>query len=613
MRVAPAWVLVWTAALSSLIALAQNMVEPDPPAIEPAGQQADTMLSPEVDAAALQDVDEEDEILNYRPMFEAIGLDVTDEELELMAESAAANLADYVEIRGVELGPDVAPWDPTMLPRLAPEARVRRAIHGALPLLQTPSATAADADAPLWTLSIAEMGAKLRAGEISVVELTRAHLDHLAAIDRDLACVITMLDERALAQAKVLDDEIARGAWRGPLHGIPWGAKDLLAVAGAPTTWGAEPFREQRFDTDAEVVQRLDAAGAVLIAKLTLGALAMGDVWFGGRTNSPWNLKAGSSGSSAGSAAAVSAGGVAFALGSETLGSLMSPSVRCGVSALRPTFGRISRVGAMPLSWSMDKLGPMARTVQEAMLVMDVIAGPGSNPAALADSGLVWSAWQPDERPLATTMEVPLLRVGLLKGDALAVEIVDELEARLPEGVLLQRIELPTLPLTPMPSNALVITLSAEAAASFDAITRDGRDDLLVSQSASSWPNLFRTSRLIPAVEYLQAMRARSLLTQEMQALFNKVDVIVHSPFVGDLLTVSNLTGHPAVVMPVLREGAARPRAISMTAGLGDDAFLARVAAVWQRQAPRVFPPAFARESPADRAPKDAASASDDE
>ena len=599
MRAAPAWVLVWTAALSSLFALAQNVIEPDPePVPAPQGH-------------PLQ-ADDDEGVLDYGPLFAAIGLDMTDEELEQMVESAAANLSDYVEIRGVELGPNVAPWDPTMLPRLAPEARVRRAIYGALPDLQTPSASPSLQGAPLWTLSIAEMGAKLRAGEISVVELTRAHLDHLIAIDRELACVITLLEARAMAQAEVLDAEIARGAWRGPLHGIPWGAKDLLAVAGAPTTWGAEPFREQRFDTDAEVVERLDAAGAVLLAKLSLGALAMGDVWFGGRTNSPWNPKAGSSGSSAGSAAAVSAGGVAFAIGSETLGSLMSPSVRCGVSSLRPTFGRVSRVGAMPLSWSMDKLGPMARTIQEAMLVMDVIAGPGSNPAALADSGLVWSAWQPDERPLATTMEVPLLRVGLLKGDALAVEIADELEARLPEGVLMQRIELPTLPLAPMPSNALVITLSAEAAASFDALTRDGRDDMLVSQAANSWPNVFRTSRLIPAVEYIQAMRARSLLTEQMQGLFDQVDVIVHSPFVGDLLTVTNLTGHPALVMPVLRAGAPRPRAISMTAGLGDEALLARVAAVWQRAAPRVFPPAFASPKALDPAPEDAPGALDD-
>jgi len=421
--------------------------------------------------------------------------------------------------------------------------------------------------------TIREIGELLRQRKITSLALTRMYLNRLKRYDSKLHFVITLTEERALAQAKKADEEIAAGKYRGPLHGIPWGAKDLLAVKGYPTTWGAGGFEKQNFDEDATVVQRLDAAGAVLVAKLSLGALAMGDKWFGGRTRNPWNAAQGSSGSSAGPASAVAAGCVGFAIGSETLGSISSPCTRCGATGLRPTFGLVPRTGAMALSWTMDKLGPIARGVQDCSLILEAISGPDGEDIS---AGAI--------RYDAASVDWRKLRIGYLKSEFDPAEPVKPEEAKEAEsadekkkredrnakaeldrarrvydqhydlaaleklramGVNLIPVELPR----GLHYGAMTPLLTVEAAAAFDALTRSGRDKLLTEQSAEDWPNAFRVARLYPAVEYIQANRARTLAVQRMSALFEQVDVIV-TPTTGLQLVVTNLTGHPALILP---------------------------------------------------------------
>ena len=417
---------------------------------------------------------------------------------------------------------------------------------------------------------IEELGAMLRGGALSCVELTQWALEELGRVDATLHCSITLLPERALEQARLLDEELAAGRDRGPLHGIPWGAKDLLAVAGAPTTWGATPFREQVLDLDATAVTRLDEAGAVLVAKLTLGALAMGDRWYGERTRNPWNPERGSSGSSAGSASAVSAGVLPFALGSETLGSIVSPCTRCSVTGLRPTFGRVSRHGAMALSWSMDKIGPIARSVRDAGLVLAAIAGPdGLDPSVSAD-------------PLVDPRLLPAraVRIGVparaFREGGRWESVLVELEE---QGHELVEIALPELPI-----DGILISLMAEAAAAFDELTRSGMDDSLVDQGRQAWPNLFRAARFLPAVEYVNAQRQRTLLCRAMDDVFDEVDLLVHPPYASNLLTITNLTGHPTVVAPIAaREEGEQPPTVCFTGRLYDEGRLLEVVERWQR------------------------------
>ena len=393
--------------------------------------------------------------------------------------------------------------------------------------------------------------------------------------------MITLTEERALKQAAAMDAELAAGKYRGPLHGIPWGAKDLLAVQGYPTTWGAAGYEQQTFPEDAEVVKRLDAAGAVLVAKLALGALAQGDLWgypagsgkAGGRCRNPWNPKQGSSGSSAGSASATAAGCVAFALGTETLGSISSPSTRCGVTGLRPTFGFVPRTGAMALSWSMDKIGPICRAVEDCALVLSVITGQDQKDLSVQPAAFNWDArfdWKrlrvgylksafdaptlPElKAPTAggdAEMEAYKRRVARVQGQtARAAYDLKYATAALAVvrgkmGVTLIPVEMPKLPF-----QAMVPVLEAEGAAAFDELTRGGKDKLLAGQDPFDWPNNFRVARFYPAVDYLQAMRARTLAIQAMHELFGQVDVIV-TPSQGVQLTATNLTGYPAVIVP---------------------------------------------------------------
>lgn len=391
--------------------------------------------------------------------------------------------------------------------------------------------------------TVGQLGELIRTKQISSVELTRFFLNRLKTYDPTLHCVITLTEELALSQAKRADDELKAGKYRGPLHGIPYGAKDLLAKKGYKTTWGAAPYKDQTLDLDATVIQRLEKAGAVLCGKMTLGALAMGDVWYGGMTRNPWSTTAGSSGSSAGSASSVSAGLLPFAIGTETLGSIVSPSTVCGTTGLRPTFGRVSRHGAMALSWSMDKIGPITRSVEDCALVFNAIYGPdGNDPTVMA---------APFRYAPLTTLKG--MRVGYVKkafesnypnraNDSLTLQTLRKL------GAELVPFDLPT----GVPAGRISFLLSVEAAASFDELTRSGRDDLLVRQGKGAWPNAFRSARFVPAVEYIQANRARTKLINEMAAQLKaaKVDVYVSPAYAGGNLTLTNLTGHPCVVLP---------------------------------------------------------------
>jgi Asp-tRNA(Asn)/Glu-tRNA(Gln) amidotransferase A subunit family amidase len=351
-----------------------------------------------------------------------------------------------------------------------------------------------------------------------------------------------MTEDLALRQARRADAEMKRGLYRGPLHGIPWGAKDLLAEDEYKTTWGAMPYQDQHLDYDATVVQRLEEAGAVLMAKLTLGALAQGDVWFGGRTRNPWNTEQGSSGSSAGPASATVAGLVGFSIGSETLGSIVSPSTRCGATGLRPTFGRVSRAGAMALSWSMDKLGPICRTVEDCALVLEAIYGPDGKDPTVVETPYVWDA----SVPLTT------LRIGYVRSAFEDTEAnTHEFDAPAPDvlrglGADLIPIEMPS----DLPISAMRIILTAEAGAAFDDLTRSGRDDMLVRQTRGAWPTTFRMARMIPAVEYIQANRVRTILMGEMEAALAGIDVFITPSYANNVLLITNLTGHPAVTVP---------------------------------------------------------------
>ena len=461
------------------------------------------------------------------------GLSFTDAERELMLDGLRGAVEDYRAIREQELPNHIPPavsFDPQLSGQPAPVMPSRIPASWKPGTLERPQT-----DEDLAFLSLPELSALLKSRKVTSAELTELYLGRLKKYDPVLECVVTLTEERARRQARAADAELDAGYWRGPLHGIPWGAKDLLNVDGYPTTWGAEPYRNQELEPDAEVVRRLDAAGAVLVAKLTLGALAYGDVWFGGRTNNPWNIERGSSGSSAGPGAAVSAGLVGFAIGSETLGSIVSPSTRNGVTGLRPTFGRVSRSGAMALSWSMDKLGPMCRSAGGCALVFDAIHG--HDPA--------------EPTTVTTSFEWPLRRtVGDIRLGVLHNAFSRPQDAAVPEvfrnsGMATKSVRFPDIDPSP-----LILILYTEAAAAFDELTRSDQDDQMVRQGANAWPSLFRQYRFIPAVEYINANRIRTRLMREMQTLFSDIDVLVMPSFGNRGLSVSNLTGHPCVTVP---------------------------------------------------------------
>jgi Asp-tRNA(Asn)/Glu-tRNA(Gln) amidotransferase A subunit family amidase len=536
-----------------------------------------------------------DEMIDQAAVLAGVG-PFTAEQKKMMTDGLVDQNGSMKAIRRLKLPNSVAPafvfhpLPPARLPAKESEFSQRNEDFGP----GTPCSVAPARTEDLAFASIAELGQLLKSCKITSLALTQMFLARLKRYDPELHFSITLTEERALAQAKKADEEIAAGKYRGPLHGIPWGAKDLLAVKGYPTTWGAGGFEHQMLDDDATVVQRLDAAGAVLVAKLTLGALAMGDKWFGGRTRNPWNPRQGSSGSSAGPASAVSAGCVAFAIGSETLGSISSPSTRCGVTGLRPTFGFVPRTGAMALSWTMDKLGPIGRSAQDCALVLNAIYGPDGKDASAHPADFRWDS----------AMDWKKLRIGYLKSgfdapkalkleEGKAGEPAQEQKAREERnkgmkadrerrdydrrfdvaaldklrgmGVDLIPVELPRLPY-----GAMTPLLTAEAAAAFDDLTMSGRDALLTEQGVEDWPNAFRTARFYPAVEYIQANRARTLAVEQVSALFENVDVIV-TPTNGTQLVATNLTGHPALIVPNGLRGNDAPRPPSVDDGNNDD------------------------------------------
>ena len=531
--------------------------------------------APRSDAPPAAPDEQQAELEALRSAAALIGLEYTDAELRQVAPSVKEQLASYRRLWKLTLDNSEAPalsFSP-LLPGIAPviwqSPDPVAPPHGAELRVPDPAPQRpADLLELAWA-DIPTLAALIRSRKVTCVELAELSLARLEALDGTLHCVVELTRTRALAQARALDQELAEGHWRGPLHGIPWGAKDLFAVRGTRTTWGAAPFEDQRIERDAAVVKRLDEAGAVLVAKLTLGALAQGDVWFGGKTRNPWKPEQGSSGSSAGPASAVAAGCVPFAIGSETLGSIVSPSARCGNSSLRPTFGRVSRDGAMALSWSMDKLGPLCRSVEDAALVFAAIQGPdGRDPTVR-------------EFPFALPAEVDLdgWRVGYLPG---AFEERPELADVLPQledlGVELVPIELPR----EIPVRPLIVMLSAEAAASFDELTRDGRDDELVEQGPNAWPNSFRAARFVPAVEYIRADRLRRRLMLQMHDALADVDLYVHPPFGDGSLSITNLTGQPTVIAPAGFREDGTPFSICFTGKLYDEARLLAAARAWQ-------------------------------
>lgn len=513
------------------------------------------------------------------------GLEFTDEEREAMVRGLNQNLQAYEALRAHPIPNEVPPamhFDP-VLPSMEVPVETAPFRPSRVPGVKAPEKLEEVAFWPVTHLS--EL---IRSRQITSLALTRMYLDRLKRHGPTLECVVTLTEERALAQARRADEEIAQGRYRGPLHGIPWGGKDLLAVRGYPTTWGAKPYEDQVINADASVVERLDAAGAVLVAKTTLGALAMGDVWFGGRTRNPWDLEQGSSGSSAGSASSTVAGLVGFSIGSETLGSIVSPATRCGATGLRPTFGRVSRAGAMALSWSMDKLGPLCRSVEDCALVLDAIHGADGKDPTARTVPFNWDAGKP----------LSEIRIGYLKsafeeedGRYHAFD-VQALEALRGLGVSPIPVELPG----DYPMGALRIILNAEAAAAFDDLTRSGRDDLLTRQDAGAWPNSFRRARMIPAVEFLQANRVRTMVMGALDAALEGIDVFITPSYGGDVLLMTNLTGHPVVVMPSGMNEENHPASISFVGKLWGEADALRVAQAWQEATGhhRKHPPLFA-------------------
>jgi Asp-tRNA(Asn)/Glu-tRNA(Gln) amidotransferase A subunit family amidase/Asp-tRNA(Asn)/Glu-tRNA(Gln) amidotransferase C subunit len=489
------------------------------------------------------------------------GLNLTDEERKSTATALQRSLGSFEALRKVEVGYDVPPavaFIPTT--NLRPAAGVRR--NQASPT-ESHAPKRPDSDDVLAFLPVTELSALIRSRQVSSTELTKLYLGRLKKYDPLLKCVVTLTEDVALKQSARADAELAAGIYRGPLHGIPWGAKDLIAYPGYPTTWGATPFKGRIIDEKATVAARLEEAGAVLVAKLTLGALAMGDRWFGGKTRSPWDPRQGSSGSSAGSASTVAAGLVGFAIGSETLGSIVSPCRACGATGLRPTFGRVSRHGCMSLSWSMDKLGPIARSIEDCALILDAIHGADGLDSTAVDQPFAWPSPTP----------VRGLKVGYVEDKDKPADSRPELKVLRELGVKLVPIELPK----EYPVQAITLMLGTEAAAVFDEITRKH-----ITEGLNSWPDSFRQGQFVPAVEYLRAARVRTLLMRAMAKLMETVDLYVG----GQDLSITNLTGHPTSVLPDGfrdRDGRDAPGSITFTGRLYDESTLLAVAHAYQR------------------------------
>ncbi|MBI5807285.1 MAG: amidase [Ignavibacteriales bacterium] len=498
-----------------------------------------------------------------------IGLNFTDAEKDSMLDNLNEQLTNYENIRKIDLPNSIPPaimFNPIpigfQINHEQKPIKFSNYSNVKLPLNKD----------DLAFYSIGELAHLIKTRKITSTELTKFFIERLKKYGPVLHSVITLTEERALAEAKKADEEIAKGIYKGMLHGIPYGVKDLLSTKKYKTTWGSVPFKEQLIDEDATVIKKLHEAGAVLCAKLTMGELAWGDVWFGGMTRNPWDTTKGSSGSSAGSASSVSAGLLPFAIGTETWGSIVSPSTVCGVSGLRPTYGRVSRNGAMALSWSMDKIGVIGRNAEDLAIVFNEIRGLDENDLSLIDAAFNYNP----------KVNLKKLKIGYLKNDfakkypfhdndSIALNKLKEL------GAELIPIELPNIA-----TEDLSFILSAEAGAAFDELTRSNKDDLLVRQIKNAWPNVFRSSRFIPAVEYINANRIRFLLIQEMKKLFDKIDLYVSPSWVGNNLLLTNLTGHPCVVVPNGFSKNGTPTSFTFIGYLFDEAKIVAVAKAFQ-------------------------------
>ena len=480
-------------------------------------------------------VDDRISIGNLAEAEKLLSVEYSPEQRELVLIDLEDQINRIKSLRGVSLPNALAPasaFDPR-LPGTSFEREQRPIVTSSHDADTLPASDEDIAFAPLVSLS-----AWLRAGTLSSTRLTEIYLTRLAHFNTELECVVTITEDLAREQAARADEEIAVGRYRGPLHGVPWVAKDLLDTAGIPTTWGATPYKDRVPDRDAAVVRRLEEAGAVLIAKSTLGALAYGDIWFAGRTRNPWNSGEGSAGSSAGSAAAIAAALAGFAIGTETLGSIVSPCMRCGATGLRPTYGRVSRDGAMALCWSLDKIGPICRRVEDTALVLAALNGHDD-----ADPGSVDLPFNFD-----ATRSVRGLRLGYDPA-WLDAEGADPLDATAVETLERTGIKLVKITLPALPYEALWTILHVEAAAAFEELTLSGRDRLLVRQDKDAWPNLFRRARLISAVDFLQAQRFRTIVMQEMATIYADVHAIVGPSFAGPMQLVTNFTGHPSLTL----------------------------------------------------------------
>ncbi|MCX7876066.1 MAG: amidase [Melioribacteraceae bacterium] len=498
-----------------------------------------------------------------------IGLSFTDSEKDSMLDNLNRQLTNYENIRKVELKNNIPPaimFNPVPIGfninNKQREVKFSDYSNTKMPKDKN----------ELAFYSVGELAHLIKTKKISSVELTKFFIERLKNYGPKLKSVITITEERALAEAQKADAEISKGIYKGLLHGIPYGVKDLLSTKKYKTTWGSVPYKDQVIDEDATVIKKLEKAGAVLCAKLTMGELAWGDVWFGGMTRNPWDTTKGSSGSSAGSASSVSAGLLPYAIGTETWGSIVSPSTVCGVTGLRPTYGRVSRYGAMALSWSMDKIGPICRTAEDLAIVFNAIYGEDENDLSLIKASFNYSP----------RINLKKLKIGYLKNDfdrkypfhendSIALAKLKEL------GAELIPIELPNIS-----TEDLSFILSAEAGAAFDELTRSNKDDLLVRQIKNAWPNVFRSSRFIPAVEYINANRVRFLLIQEMKKLFDKIDLYVSPSWVGNNLLLTNLTGHPSVVVPNGFSKNGTPTSFTFIGNLFDEEKIIAVAKIYQ-------------------------------
>ena len=514
---------------------------------------------------------------------ELVGLAFSPSEKDSMLGALATQRSNFEILRKTKLENSVAPaliFNP--LPQGFYPPQDQKKLDWGLP----ESVSLPEEEKDIAFLPVSALAVLIKNRQVSSERLTQIYLNRIKTYSDTLQCLITLLEEPALAKARAMDAELAAGKYRGLLHGIPFGIKDLFAVKGTRTTWGASPYRDQIIDETASVVQKLDDAGGVLVGKFTLGALAMGDVWYGGVTKNPWNLKQGSSGSSAGSASAVSAGLVPFAIGTETLGSIVSPSTRNGVTGLRPTFGRVSRHGAMALSWSMDKIGPISRSALDNAIVLSVISGMDEKDPSTLPAAFNYSAKN----------EARKLKVGYfksffegdranLKNDQAVLDILKK------QGVELHPTEL-KLSMNPGP---IVNMLVVEGAAAFDELTRLDLDDQLTAQHRNAWPNIFRSARFIPAVEYVQMSRQRTLLIQEMHELMKEYDVIVTPSYAGQQLQITNLTGHPALCLPNGFAEDGSPTSITLLANLFDEEKLIMLGRLiqentdWQSKRPPMF------------------------